>query len=58
VSSESWGRCQEARTAPGMSGAEGLAAALMVAGGGQGEDGGNGVVGPAFTGQGSPVTLP
>jgi hypothetical protein len=38
VSSESWGRCQAARTALGMSGAEGSAVALMVAGGGQGEE--------------------
>jgi hypothetical protein len=58
VSSESWGRCQAARTTPGMSGAEGSAATLMVAGGGQGEDGGKGVVGPTFIGEGSPVTLP
>jgi hypothetical protein len=45
VSSESWGRCQAARTAPGMSGAEGSAAALMVAGGGQGEERRDGAVG-------------
>jgi hypothetical protein len=30
----------------------------MVAGGGHGEDGEDGVVGPAFIGEGSPVTLP
>jgi hypothetical protein len=53
----SWGRCQAARTALRMSGAEGSVAALMVAGGGQGEDGGKGVVGLAFVGEGSPVTL-
>jgi hypothetical protein len=45
VSSESWGRCQAARTTPGMSRAEGSAAALMVAGGGQGGEQRDGVVG-------------
>jgi hypothetical protein len=40
-----------------MSEAKISAAALTVAGGGQWGDGGDGVVGPAFIGEGSPVTL-
>jgi hypothetical protein len=41
-----------------MSGAKVSAAALMVAGGEQWGDDGDGVVGPTFIGEESPVTLP